>query len=81
MTAAGNPSRKGGNRTFDHDLGGNPDFYSVDFQFKDLRPVGGFGVNQKQYGGDTFQVHPSIHSRGARSILVGFDKQADRSIP
>ncbi len=37
-------------KTFPHNIGGHPDRYVVDLQFKDTGPSG-FGVNQEGYGG------------------------------
>lgn len=39
-------------KTFEHNLGGEPDNYVVDLQFKDTD--GGYGVNQVHYGGEEY---------------------------
>jgi hypothetical protein len=51
------PVDRGATQTLTHDLGGDPDTYVVDLQFKDTLADGlvGHGVNRQYYGGD----HPS----------------------
>lgn len=54
------PITKGETKTLNHNLGGDPDFYVIDLQFKDIFPEGidGYGVNQNQYGSDDYQIYP-----------------------
>ena len=48
-------------KTFNHNIGGEPDRYVVDIQFKDTGAdgSGGRGVSQMSYGGDSFKLLPS----------------------
>lgn len=52
---------KGEILTLKHDLGGIPDYYVVDMQFKDTSEdkVNGHGQSNTNYGGDSFENHPS----------------------
>lgn len=52
---------KGEFMTIPQNLGGDPDHYVVDLQFKETNADGssGRGVSHKNYGGDTYKIYPS----------------------
>jgi hypothetical protein len=60
------PLAQGDGHTFQHDLGGTPDGYVLDLQFRDTAADGvtSTGVNQRSYGADYWYDHANARYKG-----------------